>query len=161
MAYSAIPDTEIEPGKPGSSSLFTKMRDNPEAIAAGIDPAPKIANAAFTDNSLNGAKVVDQTIANAKITNSTIDFSAKMLPHNSSEVLWHVDNGSNYLIPKGIWIVRNTDNPLEIHLYDGTAWAASDASPLTTRQVIVSDGINMAFFGNLSGGFDVYARKIY
>ena len=42
MAYTNIPDSELEPGKPGSSELFFKLRDNPEAVRQGLPGAPKI-----------------------------------------------------------------------------------------------------------------------
>ena len=49
MAYTPIPDEELEPGKPGSSELFFKLRDNPEGIAGASPGAPKIiANAMKT-----------------------------------------------------------------------------------------------------------------
>ena len=171
MAYADIPDTEIEPGKPGSSSLFTKMRDNPEAIAAGESGAPKIANAAFTDNTIHGAKIAEGTIINSKlqeetltnnkIANGTIDFSVKMLSHQGAPNLWHVDNGANYIIPKGIWQVKNTETqPLDIMMYDNSAWVASDL-PLVDIQIIISDGVSFALFGTYSGGFDCYARKLF
>lgn len=40
MAYSAINDTEIEPGKPITTSLMTRMRDNPLSILSGLGWAP-------------------------------------------------------------------------------------------------------------------------
>ena len=181
MAYSDIPDTEIEPGKPGSSSLFTKMRDNPEAIAAGESGAPKIANAAFADDTINGVKLIDKTLSRAKmvdktITNSQIadqtlnnallidnnlNFSAKMLAQDVAPALWHVDNAANYIIPKGIWILKNTESQLlHIMLFDGTSWVESDVD-LVGMQVVISDGINFALYNSYSGGFDVYAQKIF
>ena len=49
MAYTPIPDEELEPGKPGSSELFFKLRDNPEGIAAGDPGAPKRQEGAIED----------------------------------------------------------------------------------------------------------------
>ena len=171
MAYADIPDTEIEPGKPGSSSLFTKMRDNPEAIAAGESGAPKILSAAINDLavttsklgdlSVSNGKIQDGTIQNAKMGNGVLDFSVKMLSHQGAPNLWHVDNGANYIIPKGIWQVKNTETqPLDIMMYDNSAWVASDL-PLVDIQIIISDGVSFALFGTYSGGFDCYARKLF
>lgn len=42
MAYDEITDAEIAPGSPPSQSLFTKLRDNPEAMAARDSGAPQI-----------------------------------------------------------------------------------------------------------------------
>ncbi len=41
-AYSAIADSEIDPESPGTSTLFTKLRDNPLSIAEGDSTAPQI-----------------------------------------------------------------------------------------------------------------------
>ena len=171
MAYANIPDTEIEPGKPGSSSLFTKMRDNPEAIAAGESGAPKIANAAFSDNTISGVKLVTESVQSLQIANQAIhnnkladgaaDFSVKMLSHQGAAQLWHVDNGANYIIPKGIWQVKNTETqPLDIMMFDNAAWVESDL-PLVNIQTIISDGVSFALYGTYSGGFDCYARKLF
>jgi len=46
-AYSTIADSEIDPESPGTTTLFTKLRDNPTAIAEGSSGAPKIRPSAF------------------------------------------------------------------------------------------------------------------
>ena len=153
MAYSAIPDTEIEPGKPGSSGLFTKMRDNPEAIAAGIDPAPKIANAALADNTVNGVKLVS----------NTVDFSAKTLAHDDVAIVWNLPHAVNYIVPKGIWIIRNSEEGefISEKFLTDTGWIGS-AQLIGAAGLIISDGINCALVNATTPeGIDVYARKIY
>jgi len=153
MAYSAIPDTEIEPGKPGSSGLFTKMRDNPEAIAAGIDPAPKIANAALADNTVNGVKLVS----------NTVDFSAKTLAHDDVAIVWNLVQAVNFVVPKGMWIIRNAaigEFIAESFLTD-EGWISS-ATQIGAAAFIISDGVNCALLnGTVPAGIDVYARHIF
>lgn len=41
--YTEILDDEILPDSPGTSTLFFRLRDNPEAIAEGAPDAPRIA----------------------------------------------------------------------------------------------------------------------
>jgi len=151
MAYSNIPDTEIEPGKPGSSGLFTKMRDNPEAIAAGIDPAPKIASAAFADNTLHAAKLVDNTMI----------FSAKAKALDSAEVTWEILYITIFIVPKGIWTVSNANSGagLNIRIFTGGEWVATDGV-IDTGAVITSDGINVALYASTAQA-GVQARKIF
>lgn len=45
--YTAIPDSDIDPESPGTTTLFTRLRDNPLAIREGDATAPKILNAAL------------------------------------------------------------------------------------------------------------------
>ncbi len=48
MAYVPIANSEIDPDSPITTSLMTKMRDNPEAIAAGLTGAPRIVQGALS-----------------------------------------------------------------------------------------------------------------
>ena len=153
MAYVDIPDTEIEPGKPGSSSLFTKMRDNPEAIAAGIDPAPKIANAALVDNTITGAKLANNTVA----------FSDKMVSQDDVAIVWNLVHNVDYITPKGIWIIRNSAEGEFIgeRFLTDTGWIGT-AAQIGAAALIISDGINCSLINiSVPAGIDVYARKIF
>lgn len=40
--YTAIPDSDIDPESPGTTTLFTRLRDNPLAVAEGDATAPSI-----------------------------------------------------------------------------------------------------------------------
>ena len=43
-AYTAIPDSDIDPDSPGTTGLFTLIRDNPVAIMEKASGAPVLAN---------------------------------------------------------------------------------------------------------------------
>lgn len=43
MSYTAIPNSDIDQDSPGTQVLFTRLRDNPEAIATGASGATRIA----------------------------------------------------------------------------------------------------------------------
>lgn len=45
--YTTIADSDIDPESPGTTTLFTRLRDNPIAITEGAAGAPSIANAAL------------------------------------------------------------------------------------------------------------------
>jgi len=174
MAYVDIPDTEIEPGKPGSSYLFTKMRDNPIAMAAGDAGAPKIEDAAFAESSINAdklvdlsielAKIGDNSVNNSKVVNASLDFSAKMLSHNAAAaVVWPLVQNVDYITPKGIWIIRNsaTGEFIGERFLTDTGWIGS-AQQIGAAALIISDGINCSLINaSVPAGIDVYARKIF
>lgn len=46
--YTAIPDSDIDPESPGTTTLFTRLRDNPLAIAEGDPTAPDVAYSALS-----------------------------------------------------------------------------------------------------------------
>jgi len=153
MAYTDIPDSEIEPGKPGSSSLFQKLRDNPEGMAAGNAGAPKIANAAFNDNTLYGEKLAD----------NTVPFSEKARNINSASYVWSLVHAVNYIVPKGMWIIRNSADGefISERFLTDTGWIGS-AQQIGAVAFIISDGLNCALInGTVPAGIDVYARKIF
>jgi len=68
MAWLTIPDASVDPESPAIESLFRALRDNPVAIAQGAAGAPKVQDAAFSDNSIrpqilsNGAAWVAATV---------------------------------------------------------------------------------------------------
>jgi hypothetical protein len=53
-AYSPIADSEIDPESPGTTLLFTNLRNNPIAMAEGATGAPKIKQLAMDDDSKAG-----------------------------------------------------------------------------------------------------------
>ena len=153
MAYTDIPDSEIEPGKPGSTSLFTKLRDNPKGIAAGDAGAPKISNNAFADNTLNGYKLLS----------GTTDFSVKMLSQDDEAVVWNLAQAVDYIVPKGMWIIRNSAEGefISERFLTDTGWIGS-TTQIGAVALIISDGINCALINaTVPAGIDVYARKIF
>ena len=60
--YSAVTAGEKDADSPINVSLIDKLDQNPLAIAEGASGAPKIQNAAFADNSINGSRIVSATI---------------------------------------------------------------------------------------------------
>lgn len=47
-----IPNESVDPDSPALAALFRALRDNPVAIAEGAAGAPRMQDAAFTDNSI-------------------------------------------------------------------------------------------------------------
>jgi len=54
--YTAIPDSDIDPDSPITTSLMTLVRDNPIAITEGASGAPKVQTAGITDGAITDAK---------------------------------------------------------------------------------------------------------
>ena len=82
--YNAISDPEIAPGAPGTSSLFTRLRDNLLAIIQGDPSAPKISNAAL-------ATVPGQ---NLHVWNAAGTYSL-LIPAGITSVEFDVDSGNS------------------------------------------------------------------
>lgn len=70
--YTTIPNTDIDADSPINVNLMTLLRDNPIAITEGATGAPKIQDAAFSTNSINGDKLIDSSITQGKIASSAI-----------------------------------------------------------------------------------------
>lgn len=66
-SYTAITDPDVDPESPGNTTLFTRLRDNPLAIAEGDATAPTVDKAI-------GANWVKLATATAS-TSSSIDFT--------------------------------------------------------------------------------------
>jgi hypothetical protein len=73
MAYTEITNTEIEPGKPLTTSLVTRIRDNPIAIANGDTGAPKVQTAAIQDNAVTNPKIAAGAVNSAKLATGTTE----------------------------------------------------------------------------------------
>lgn len=70
-SYVAIADSEIDPESPGTTTLFTKLRDNPIAITEGASGAPTIQSAAIATNAVTTAKIADANVTPAKLSASS------------------------------------------------------------------------------------------
>jgi len=53
VAYTEIPDTDVDPESPLTTTLFTRLRDNPKAIAEGSSGAPRVSSKAQDNNANN------------------------------------------------------------------------------------------------------------
>jgi len=70
--WTTIPDSNLDAGKPIRSIDGKALRDNPIAIAEGSTGAPKITNNAFTDNTINGSKLVDSSVSTSKLSDEVV-----------------------------------------------------------------------------------------
>ena len=76
MAYITIADSEIDPESPGTTTVFTKLRDNPIEMMAKASGAPVLAN-----DYIVTAMITDESVTPAKLPNFTagdfiIDFNS-------------------------------------------------------------------------------------
>lgn len=130
MAYSTITDTEIQPGKPGSNQLFTKLRDNPEAIAAGLSGAPRIVKNALASDSVDFATKIDDTKDTGTLDGSALTYQ---------------------IVPKGVVNLSYNTGALRLEFFVGGAWTFSltignQSGQFVSTQVI-SDGANVRVGG--------------
>jgi len=71
MAYTAIPNGDVDADSPITTGLMTKLRDNPIAIANGDAGAPSIQLAAMAANSVDTSQIVAAAVGRSEIANST------------------------------------------------------------------------------------------
>ena len=69
VAWTNIPDGDVDPESPITTSLMVALRDNPEGIAGGAGGAPKIITGAITDLAVTTAKLAAGAATAAKVGN--------------------------------------------------------------------------------------------
>lgn len=99
-AYVAIADSEIDPESPYTTTLATKMRDNPIAITEGSSGAPKIdpINAMAHGGAVGAVGTYAFCVQTAGTTVSTGGTIA-----GSSLAYTHVNNTTGSGVPSGTW----------------------------------------------------------
>ena len=126
MAYTPIPNEELEPGKPGSSELFIKLRDNPEGIAAGSPGAPKIQREGINLNAVDVNRIA---------TNQTT-WESVTIPENTS-----VDLPTGFI--QGFMLTAGASTQVQL-LIDGN-WrnlgGKAAGAPALNFSVLVSDAL--------------------
>ena len=140
MAYTPIPDQELEPGKPGSSELFFKLRDNPEGIAAGSPGAPKVTNEALIDNNI----------------------AIEKMRAAAFEGVWNLDANQAFIIPKGVYgLYALTQHVVTIQILMQGSWiqVAENLAQLDGG-VVTSDGVNVRLLAGTQVA-TVYYRKLF
>ena len=145
--FTAIPDTDLDANSPITENLMLALRDNAVAIAEGDATAPNISNNAFADNSINGAKLLSNTIYFTKL-------KLNLSGGDSSQSL---TLGQSYVIPKGVYMFAITSSYLILQVYVSGAWR--NASSL--GGCIVSDGANVRVtVPAFSGPYTIYLKKV-
>lgn len=71
-AYTAIPDADIDPESPGTTTLFTRLRNNPIAITEGSSGAPKIQLNAMANDSVGAAQIKTGAVGQWEITANAV-----------------------------------------------------------------------------------------
>ena len=72
-AYTAIPDSDIDPDSPGTTGLFTLLRDNPIAIMEKASGAPVLANLYVVTAMLANDAVTKAKLANTSVIQANFD----------------------------------------------------------------------------------------
>lgn len=67
MAYSALSDSQIDGDSPLVADTLFKLRDNPEAIAAGDPGAPRVVTDALDNAAVTTAKLADAAVTSVKL----------------------------------------------------------------------------------------------
>lgn len=72
MAYTDIPDANLEPGKPIRSIDALALRDNPIAIANGDNGAPRIKRAALENSIIAEPQLLNGAVSAGKLNGPSI-----------------------------------------------------------------------------------------
>lgn len=65
--YTAIPNGDIDPDSPITTTLMTLLRDNPIAITEGATGAPAIQEAAMDTDSVNQAAIKNASVGQGEV----------------------------------------------------------------------------------------------
>ena len=149
--YTAIANSEVDTDSPITESLMTRLRDNPLAQAEGSAGAPKIASAAFSNNTLAAVKLV-----NASVTLTT----QHSKPNSKSS--WSATTGGGF-IPAGAYNISVTHpggGATFIEIFVSGAWRTLISASSTTHVMcqLVSDGTNVRYRTNTGTGTVAYTQ---
>ena len=72
VAFTAIPDGDVDPESPITTSLMVALRDNPEGIAGAAGGAPQIITGAITNLAVTTAKIAAAAVTAAELANSSV-----------------------------------------------------------------------------------------
>lgn len=85
-SYNEITDGEIDPESPITTSLMTKLRDNPEAIAEGASGAPRIVYGALNLSSdIRQSDIANDAVGQGELKTNTGSVSASLSSGSSAE----------------------------------------------------------------------------
>lgn len=86
-AYTVIPDSDIDPDSPVTTSLMTLLRDNPIAISEGTSPAPKLQTAAYDTGSVDAAAIGANQVGQSELASAAVARTHLDLGTSSQSVL--------------------------------------------------------------------------
>jgi hypothetical protein len=130
MAWTTIPDTSLEPGKPIRSIDALALRDNPIAIAAGDVGAPRIAAAALQSGTPEALWVLGLTALSgagglgsyALLQSTNTTAVAPGGTKAGSNLAYSDANGIASGTPAGTWRCMGRDNSFTVGGYSATLW---------------------------------------
>lgn len=89
--FAAIADSDVDPESPGTTTLFTRLRDNPLAIQEGDATAPKLQTAAYATASVDQAAIGPNVVGQSEIKESSAEYST-----NSTSAVFFTLSGGAY-----------------------------------------------------------------
>lgn len=134
--YATIADSDLDPESPGTTTLFTRLRDNPIAITEGASGAPKIQTAAIADDAVTAAKIAADAVGQSEIAANAVGQSE--LKHAVSNQSTSVPSeGAAGITPTGgdwthNWFVDGPTSGSYVSLHTGET-NAGDTSPNSVR----------------------------
>ena len=167
--HTAIADSEIDPESPGTTTLFTKLRDNPIATYEGNNPT-KIKRGAFEPDfrmsylgsGNDGAKTISSSENLAKG-----EYHYTSLTINTGQTLGVSNSDSGFLILRvqGTVILNNTGS-IDLDAKGGAGGSSSSASDGGAGEVGFGGGsgggggCSLSYDGGLGGDSEVRSQLV-
>jgi len=96
MAWTVIPDSDIDPDSPVTTGLMTALRDNVAAAFAGDSGAPTLVAAAMAANAVLQAKIKTTTVSLAGSISTATYTEITLSPYSFFPMI-HTEAGDNNL----------------------------------------------------------------
>lgn len=117
-SYRQILQSEIDPGAPGTATLFFALANNPEGIAEGVGGAPRIKDAALDTGAATAAGTAWVTKRMAGLTAGDVGTMAMAVYTSSGTIQFGSTVDGSVLTPSGAG--GNTGTTAD--LGPGTTW---------------------------------------
>jgi hypothetical protein len=150
--YTAVADSDIDPESAGTTTLFTRLRDNPIAITEGASGAPAIQTAALeqtaSSEAVTTATIRDLAVTAAKIAAGAVTGS-KIGTAIGSTGTQLISSGTTWTIPAGLYNISNSGTgyaQLEINV--SASWRRTGNADSEIHGLVWSDGTNMRVYAN-------------
>ena len=76
--YTDIPNGDVDSDSPITTSLITKLRDNPIAITEGSSGAPQVQTAGIANDAVTAAKLASNAVVNASVASGAAIATSKL-----------------------------------------------------------------------------------
>ena len=145
MAFTVIPNSDIDPGSPASTDLFTKLRDNDDFLFAQraglVLVEKKLVTADVTDVDFAGLdgdtdevyKIIGRIVTTSA---NTIELQPNTLSTNLASRL--TENGATSVATTTLLLTRGVSGATRLLLFEATFWAKKNPNAVAVDRGLLS-----------------------